>query len=524
MVSGDSIRFFLREIYGSLSSLVEENVSELGELGFVLQLLRGLSLDMWCFEDGDVFVIYSLVALILVYLGVRGGRMEYVLDKLEECEERFMSPDGSVFWSMFLLNLAEADILWGGKRVDRAKSIFEKLRNYPNLEFEERALLDAKIALFRMMISVAESRDDWRNLITRVKRGVEECSSEALIILISELGDCLRMGGLNELGELYREFFEFLRNFFYDRGLMMDLRWLYRTLSDMLFLGRDSHSPRELQNFVLEVLRGAIFFKRERFEWESDESFILIDSLYNFLRFSAEAGEPYRRSILKVSSYVLGEEDDIARTIDEVIVSMWEYCDRKPELEPLSNLFENLARLLINKYERRNLKHVETIENIYLFLIELIRNMDFTGNIEALEELEEEIWKLPLSPEKILLLTTAIYTYTLNGKSNYEHKFLKILEITRELLESKIGKLPKSPKGNYLRTVMMGGFFETIHLLGRIIAVTKDPKLVTPTINVCYPSKDSPDYFALRTLLEGIVWQLRTMKHGIEFTICTQYN
>ncbi|MEM3651019.1 MAG: hypothetical protein QW831_09875, partial [Candidatus Jordarchaeaceae archaeon] len=69
---------------------------------------------------------------------------------------------------------------------------------------------------------------------------------------------------------------------------------------------------------------------------------------------------------------------------------------------------------------KRDLKHVETIEKIYVLLKELIQNMDLTGNIESLEELEEKIWKLPLSPEKILLLTTAIYLYTLNGKSNYE--------------------------------------------------------------------------------------------------------
>lgn len=124
---------------------------------------------------------------------------------------------------------------------------------------------------------------------------------------------------------------------------------------------------------------------------------------------------------------------------------------------------------------KRDLKHVETIEKIYVLLKELIQNMDLTGNIESLEELEEKIWKLPLSPEKILLLTTAIYLYTLNGKSNYEPQFLKTCEITRELLESKIYELPKSPKGNYLRIAMMRGFFETIHLFGRIIAATKDP-------------------------------------------------
>jgi len=392
------------------------------------------------------------------------------------------------------------------------------------LEFEERALLDAKAALFHMMISVTESKDDWRNLITRVQQGVLDCSSEALIVLISELGDCLKMGGLKELGELYREFFEFLRELFCGEGMQMDLRWLYRTLSDMLFLNRDSLSSRDLQSFVFELLEGVMHFKRKPFDREMIEFLILMDSTSNFLRFSAKTDEQYHRRILDVFSYVSGEEDDIGGTIDDIIIQMWEHSDQKPKLEPLTKILKNLDRLLINKYEKKDLKHIETIEKMYTLLKELIQNMDLTGNIEALEQLEEEIWKLPLSPEKILLLTTTIYTYTLNRKNNYKNKLLKTLEITQELLESKINKLPKSPKANYLRTEMMGGFFETIHLLGKIIAVTKDPELVTPTINICYLPKDPLDYFTLRTLLEGIVWQLKTIKHNIEFTICNQYN
>lgn len=526
-----SVEVFSSEIYRLLSSLFEKSVLQFGELGFLSQLLEELRGLMYSIGDA-VFIFYSLITLILVYFGLRGPEVEKVLDLVEESEKRFRLLESSVYWSKVMLNVAEANILCGGGRVKRAMKIFEKLKFYLGLEPDEICLLQARIAFLLMMVSEDECRDYWQRLYISLKNNVKKCSINTLLIMIYMLGECLKMGGGIELRRLYKQFFKFLKEIFSSEE--NDLRLLYYSLFNLLVLNRKSVSPRELSNLVFSIANKDLgLHDSSSIKDATLVSLILADSIPYIFMWSAKIEKALLAKFAEYFSHLIYVLNPTKIMVDSIIIQMWENAGKEPDFTLLPKIVKVLGRRLRINYKRGYLS--ESFDPVAVSVEELIRNMDATGNLEALEELERRLWELPLSPEKIYLLATIIYTYAINGRTNIKNKFLETIKLTRKLVESKPEE-PQPPKNNfhteldqsrrnYARMYLIEKVQYIMTIFGKIMAVTKDPELIPPIIkDVCRLLGDPYQYLAFRYVLEGVVWHLKTLKHGIEFTAYTQYS
>ncbi|MEX2723727.1 MAG: hypothetical protein Q6367_007530 [Candidatus Freyarchaeota archaeon] len=217
-------------IYDLIVSSVEDNMPEGVEKEVVCRLMEGVK--DYALEEDSGFIICSLFILLIVLLGVRDSKIGRALNMLEVFEGKLMSSENNPFWSKVMIKAAEANILYGGRRVSKAEKIFKKLEEYSNFPLENKLLLKARIASLKMLTNVNSCLEKFRETIQSIKEnylkiGKGPYINDRGLVLITELdkiGDCMKMEGGSPLGTLYFDFFNFLKSRLKGQDLYIEIR------------------------------------------------------------------------------------------------------------------------------------------------------------------------------------------------------------------------------------------------------------------------------------------------------------
>ncbi|GEM_PF-2442564 len=510
-------------IYGLIVSSVEDSMPEGVEKEVVCRLLEGV--EDYALEEDFGFIVCSLLLHLIVLLGVRSSKIGRALNMLEVFEEKMMNGENSLFWSKVMIEAAEANILYGGRRINRAEKIFEKLEKYPNFPLENRLLLKAKIASLKMLTSVNSCMEKFRGIIHYIKENYSGIGKGpyikdpglVLITVLNRIGDCMKMEGGFPLRTLYFGFFSFLRS----RLKGQDLYGLYHSLGSLLVKNRYTLSNPSL---VEEVFK---FWDKEMDNLEQKAAESGLDAFgyvseFIFYALRCFSGKPeVIEQMLQVDVKRLGiDMDDPSNIIVMLLVELY-IEDKKVNLE---KLFVALESFVSETKSSRGTKKREwhPPENIFFSLRDLILTCDSLGKMDVLEEIEEKFDGYPSSFEKLVVLTDIAYAYALHGVGKYKQVVLKVVESAKQMVK-KI-RVPSYPEElNPKQINKLSKIVAIVDTLGKILAVTMNPDIVEPIVELCSNIPLNYDYFNIRNLLQAMIWQIKSTKQGIEYSRCTEY-
>lgn len=510
------------KIYNLIVSAVRGNLSEGVEIGVVSRLLE--EVGDYAKEEDSGFIICSLVVRLTVLLGVRDPRIRRALNMLEKFEEERMRGEDSLFWSKVMIYVAEANILYGRRSRHRAEKIFRKLEGYPNIPLENMLLLKAKIASLKMLISVDSCVEMFRGIAQEIKENYSSYGKgpyikergELLLTVLNRIGDCMKMEGGLRLKTLYFDLFNFLKS----RLKGGDLSNLYYSLGSLLSANRYTLSNPELIETVFDFWEkevdsvvGAKYFKLDKFKHMSE--FML-----HAMRLYSEKQPDMLESILKADVMNFGLNiDDSSNIFEEVLINLWSR-NKKINLDKLFMLLDQAGSG--SKRSRGKGKGWHPPEYVMSTLKDLIWVCSVTGNMDVLEKMEEKIGSYPTSLEKLALLAEILYAQALQG-GKYEKDVLKVVESTKEIVKKLVGPLYPDQL-NTQQLDKIAKITLIVDTLGKILAITMNPNIVKPIVELCSEIPPHYDYFSIRNLLEAMIWQIKSTKQGIEYNRCTEYN
>jgi hypothetical protein len=508
-------------IYNLMFSVVRDHLLEGVEIGVISRLLE--EFEDYATEEDSGFIICSLIVLLTVLLGVRDPRIRGSLNMLEKFEEQRMSADNSLFWSKVMMHVAEANILYR-RSIRRAESIFRKLEKYPNFPMENMLLLRAKIASLKMLISVDSCMEMFREIVQEIKENYPSYGKgpyikdrgKLLLTVLDRIGDCMKMEGGLRLKTLYFDLFNFLKS----RLKGEDLCNLYYSLGSLLSADRYILSNQELIETVLD------FWEKE-FDSAVKGKHLKLDKLKPMSEFMVHAMRLYSdkrpdiiESVLKIDVTDFGLDiDDPSNIFEEVIISLWSR-NRKVNLDKLFMLLDLAGSG--PKRSRGKSKGWHPSEEIVSKVKDIIWVCSVTGNMDVLGEMEEKIGSYPTSLEKLALLAEILYVHALQG-GKYEKGVLEVVESTKEIVRKlKVPYFPDELNPEQLEKITK--ITVIVDTLGKTLAATMNPDIVEPIAELCTELPPYYDYFSIRKLLEAMIWQIKSIKHRIEFSRCIEYN
>ncbi|MBS7270556.1 MAG: hypothetical protein KIH10_17180, partial [Candidatus Freyarchaeota archaeon] len=515
-------------IYDLIVSSVEDSMPEGVEKEVVCRLLEGV--EDYALEEDSGFIICSSFLLLIALLGVRSSKIGRALNMLEVFEGKLMSSENNLFWSKVMIKAAEANILYGGRRIGRAEKIFKKLEGYPNFPLENKLLLRAKIASLKMLTDVNSCMEKFWETIQYVRKNYSSIGKGpyikdrglVLITLLDKIGDCMKMEGGSPLQTLYFDFFNFLKN----RLKGEKLYKLYRSLGSLLVKNRYTFSNPNLVEAVFKFWNKEVDNLEQRAassKYSGLDMFKYVSEfIYPALLYFSETKPELIEQMLQVDTSRLGINMDAPSNIIEMLIV--ELCrgNRKVDLE---KLFMALERFVKEKKSSRGTKKREWLppENVIFSLRDLILACDSLGKMDVLEEIEKRVSGYPSSFEKLIILADIAYAYALHGVGKYKQVVLEIVESTEQMVK-KI-RAPLYPyELNLQQLTKLTKITVVVDTLGKILAVTMNPDIVEPIVELCSNIPPHYDYFSIRYLLEAMIWQIKSKKQGIEYSRCTEYD
>jgi hypothetical protein len=161
--------------------------------------------------------------------------------------------------------------------------------------------------------------------------------------------------------------------------------------------------------------------------------------------------------------------------------------------------------------------------DVIFMLKELILDCGALGNMDILGEMEEKIGGYSLSLEKLIILAEIAFAYARHGIGKYQQGVLEVVRSLKRMLR-KLWLPPYHDELSPQQLDKVVKFTTIVNTLGKILAVTMNPDIVKPIVELCTNIPPDYDYFSIRNLLEAMIWQIKSTKQGIEYSRCMEYD